>query len=114
MSAVDEPIISGLPPRATRVQAKAYLLSAPGRAVPAVEVGQIVDALWLDGGRLGIRPDVAAAQVAHETGMLTFTGQVRAEQRNPAGIGATNDGAAGLTFPNWREGIRAYFVHPVA
>lgn len=48
--------------------------------------------------KYGIRGDVAFAQAIHETGYFRFGGQVRKEQNNFAGLGATNDGASGASF----------------
>ncbi|MCM1257811.1 MAG: glucosaminidase domain-containing protein [Roseburia sp.] len=59
----------------------------------------------------GVRAEVIFAQVCLETGYLSFGGQVKAEQCNFSGLGATDDGAAGATFKNVRTGIRAQVQH---
>lgn len=59
----------------------------------------------------GVRAEVIFAQVCLETGYLQFGGQVSASQCNFAGLGATDDGAAGATFANVRIGIRAQVQH---
>lgn len=59
----------------------------------------------------GVRAEVIFAQICLETGYLQFGGQVRAEQCNFSGIGATDDGAAGATFSSVRIGIRAQVQH---
>lgn len=59
----------------------------------------------------GVRAEVIFAQVCLETGYLQFGGQVSAEQCNFAGLGATDDGAAGATFSSVRIGIRAQVQH---
>ena len=59
----------------------------------------------------GVRADVAFAQMLDETGYLNFGGDVRIDQFNFAGIGATGGGAAGNRFSNVREGIRAQIQH---
>lgn len=59
----------------------------------------------------GVRAEVIFAQVCLETGYLQFGGQVSAEQCNFSGIGATDDGAAGATFPDVATGIRAQVQH---
>ena len=51
------------------------------------------------------------AQICHETAYLQFGGQVKAEQCNFGGLGATDDGAAGGIFPDVRTGIRAQVQH---
>ncbi len=59
----------------------------------------------------GIRPEVAFCQSMKETGFLKFGGQVKPDQYNYAGIGATDDGASGATFTNVRMGVRAQIQH---
>lgn len=114
MTIADEPIIGGGPATATLDRARAYLLAAPGRLLTVAEVGAIVDACYWLAGPLGIRWDLALAQTCHETRRYLFGGQVALTQHNPAGIGATNDGSPGLSYPDWRTGLAAYFVHLLA
>lgn len=64
-----------------------------------------------EGAAEGVRGDVAFFQAMHETGWLKFGGQVSPEQNNFAGIGATNDGAAGATFETPEYGVRAQIQH---
>lgn len=59
----------------------------------------------------GIKAEVIFAQNCLETGYLQFGGQVSASQCNFAGLGATDDGAAGATFENVKIGIRAQVQH---
>lgn len=59
----------------------------------------------------GVRAEVIYAQSMHETAYLQFGNQVSAEQCNFGGLGATNDGAAGATFPDVRVGLRAQIQH---
>ena len=59
----------------------------------------------------GVRAEVIFAQICLETGYLQFGGQVSAEQCNFSGLGATDDGAAGATFPDVATGIRAQVQH---
>lgn len=59
----------------------------------------------------GVRAEVLFAQSMHETGWLQFGGQVSPEQCNFGGLGATNDGAAGASFPDVRTGLRAQVQH---
>jgi hypothetical protein len=59
----------------------------------------------------GFRTSIAAAQMLHETGFFQFGGQVSPEQNNFAGLGATNDGAAGASFPGVDEGVLAVMCH---
>ncbi len=59
----------------------------------------------------GVRPEVVYCQVMHETGNLKFGGDVKIEQFNFAGIGATGGGASGNSFKDVRTGIRAQVQH---
>lgn len=59
----------------------------------------------------GIRGEVAFCQAMLETGYLKFGGDVKKEQYNFAGLGATGGGAQGATFPDIRTGIRAQIQH---
>lgn len=59
----------------------------------------------------GVRGEVAFCQAMLETGYLKFGGDVKKEQYNFAGLGATGGGAQGATFPDIRTGIRAQIQH---
>ena len=59
----------------------------------------------------GIRAEVAFCQAMLETGWLRFGGDVKAEQCNFAGIGATGGGNPGNSFVDVRTGIRAQIQH---
>ena len=64
----------------------------------------------------GIRPEVAWAQTMLETNWLKFGGQVDISQFNFAGLGATDNGAAGADFSGYgnqavRMGVRAQIQH---
>lgn len=58
-----------------------------------------------------VNHDVALAQMLLETNYLRFTGQVRREQYNFAGIGAVNDRNVGNWFATERLGVRAHIQH---
>ncbi len=59
----------------------------------------------------GVDPGVVFVQAMTETGWLRFGGDVKAEQCNFAGIGATGGGVKGATFSSVREGLRAQVQH---
>ena len=59
----------------------------------------------------GVKAEVAFCQAMNETGFLKFGGQVSITQYNFAGMGATDDGAAGASFTNVRTGVRAQVQH---
>lgn len=59
----------------------------------------------------GVRAEVLFAQVMLETGGMQYKGDVRMEQCNFGGLGATGNGVTGETFPNVRTGLRAQVQH---
>lgn len=59
----------------------------------------------------GVRADVAFALMVHETGFLNFTGDVKPQQNNFGGLGATGAGEEGAVFLSMREGITAVVQH---
>jgi hypothetical protein len=60
--------------------------------------------------RFGIRADVAWAQMVHETGYGRYGGDVKPEQNNMAGIGATG-GVPGNSWTTAELGVAAHYVH---
>jgi len=63
------------------------------------------------GEALGIRWDVAFFQMILETGALRFTGDVRPNQNNFAGLGASGGGAHGERFADMSSGVKAHLQH---
>jgi hypothetical protein len=68
------------------------------------------------GDQLGIRWDFAFYQMVVETGALSYwrgsrAGDVRAEQLNFAGLGATGNGERGESFKDIETGVRAHLEH---
>lgn len=59
----------------------------------------------------GVDPALAFTQSMKETGFLKFTGQVKIDQFNFAGMGVTDASTNGDSYQNVREGIRAYVQH---
>lgn len=59
----------------------------------------------------GIRGDVAFAQALLETNYFRFTGVVKTEQNNFAGIGAIGGGHQGARFDSPEEGVLAHLQH---
>jgi len=97
---------------ATLAQMRAHL--ARVTTLSGNDIDEIATGYYEYGAVFGVSADGALAQCLHETNNLHFGGQVSASQHNMAGIGATNDGAAGLSWPTWRAGIRAHFIHLLA
>jgi len=63
------------------------------------------------GEELGIRWDMAFFQMILETGALSYTGDVRANQNNFAGLGASGGGRHGERFPDIQSGVKAHLQH---
>ena len=89
-----------------------------GAAYPAVyaEKGaatgtDFVNQLWQAAIDEGVRPELLYAQVMVETGNLRFGGDVLPEQCNFGGLGATGNGARGLSFDTVLKGLRAQALH---
>ena len=63
------------------------------------------------GEPLGIRWDMAFFQMILETGSLSYTGDVRPNQNNFAGLGATGKKNPGESFENVSSGVKAHLQH---
>lgn len=59
----------------------------------------------------GVKAEVVFAQAMKETGYLQFGGDVKIQQFNFAGLGATGNGVPGEQFADVRTGIRAQVQH---
>lgn len=77
----------------------------------AKNLEKFCDTVISESEKEGVRAEVIFAQICLETGYLQFGGQVSASQCNFAGLGATDDGAAGATFSSVKVGIRAQVQH---
>ena len=77
----------------------------------APDINTFVNILIEEANAEGVRAEVAFAQIMNETGWLQFGGDVKVNQCNFGGIGATGGGTPGNTFSNVREGIRVNIQH---
>jgi len=59
----------------------------------------------------GVNHDIAFVQMCLETGFLRYGGDVKPNQNNYCGLGATGGGEPGLSFPEPRIGVRAQIQH---
>ena len=64
-----------------------------------------------EAGYEGVDHDIAWSQMCLETGFLSFTGLVKPEWNNFAGLGAIGPEQPGLIFPDPRTGVRAQIQH---
>ncbi|WP_165443649.1 N-acetylmuramoyl-L-alanine amidase [Olsenella sp. Marseille-P4559] len=70
-------------------------------AYGASTVEEFVDRLWDAAVAEGVRPEVVYAQAMVETGYLKFGGDVKIEQCNFCGLGATGSGNSGADFSSY-------------
>jgi N-acetylmuramoyl-L-alanine amidase len=70
-------------------------------AYGASTVEEFIDKLWAAAVAEGVRPEVVYAQAMVETGYLQFGGDVKIEQCNFCGLGATGPGNPGADFSSY-------------
>jgi hypothetical protein len=111
------------------------ILAGPGNAVPqCVTPGRLMALLKLRnpelnrrydsiatqymrfGEQFGVRWDIAFYQMILETGALSYwrgsrAGDVKPDQNNFAGLGATGNGVRGESFKDIETGVRAHLEH---
>ena len=92
-------------PKVKLEQAKAFISARNPEYVG------IVDAYYDIATIYKIRPEVAISQAAKETGFFHFGNDVKPEQNNFAGIGATGGGVPGASFPSKEMGVEAHLQH---
>lgn len=73
--------------------------------------GSVAAEYMRHGDALGLRWDIAFFQMLLETGNLTYTGDVKPQQNNFAGLGATGGGARGESFADVSSGVLAHLQH---
>ncbi|PWV95177.1 N-acetylmuramoyl-L-alanine amidase [Paenibacillus cellulosilyticus] len=93
----------------TSVRTKDELVQFVKKVNPAFKE-EIAAAFLSIGAKYGVRGDVAFVQSIHETNWFRFGGDVKAEQNNFAGLGATG-GVAGNSFPTITAGVTAQIQH---
>ena len=109
-------------PTASRQQVIATMVSTyngSGRAYPSSALSEggaataqdFFTTLYDEAVSEGISPELLFAQVMKETAWLQFGGDVRIQQFNFGGLGATGGGAAGASFPSVQIGLRAQVQH---
>jgi len=100
---------NAVPACATPGRLAAYLKSRNGELDKRFE--RIGVEYMRHGEALGLRWDYAFFQMLVETGNLTYTGDVDADQNNFAGIGATGGGEQGERFKSVSDGVKAHLQH---
>ena len=99
---------------ATEEQMLTYLLRRNPKPKLTGMPEELVHAYYEEAEHEGVRPDLALAQAFKETGFFAYGGDVDWRQNNFCGLGATGNGAKGLSFPNIRTGARAHIQHLLA
>lgn len=88
-------------------QALAFVISRTANAKYTNDIiRQIVETTYRICESEGVRADLALCLMCKETGFFTYGGDVRPEQWNFGGIGATG-GVPGLSFPTLEAGVAA-------
>jgi hypothetical protein len=98
-----------VPACATPGRLMAYLRLRNPKANPRFE--SVATEYMRHGEELGLRWDIAFFQMILETGALGFGGDVRADQNNFAGLGASGGGAHGERFKDISSGVKAHLQH---
>lgn len=76
----------------------------------------LAEIFWRLSPLVGVRPEVAYAQAAHETGYGHFGRAVTPEHRNTCGLKVRDPGAddaadSHARFPTWEVGVQAHLDH---
>jgi hypothetical protein len=79
----------------------------PGSPCLTVSVKDLTAYFVWEGNVENVRGDIAFAQSIVETAWFRYGGQVQCGQNNYAGLGATDGGAQGASFPDADTGVRA-------
>ncbi|MFZ1989864.1 MAG: glucosaminidase domain-containing protein, partial [Alphaproteobacteria bacterium] len=98
-----------VPACATPGRLMAYLRSRNAHTDPRYDA--VATEYMRYGEELGIRWDIAFFQMILETGALSYTGDVRADQNNFAGLGAAGHGQHGERFADIPSGVKAHLQH---
>lgn len=112
VSEYDDSIIGT--PMASQQQCVDYLLSINPNPDISVTPQELVAYYYEEGGREGIRPDVAFAQALKETGFFRYGGTVTSDQNNYCGLGTTSSQVKGAYFGSAQLGVRAQIQHLLA
>jgi hypothetical protein len=84
-----------------------YLLARPHGSYSDQAVAKIAKLYFDTASSVGVDPLLAVSQMVVETGGLTSDWS-QPPRRNPAGIGVTGAPGAGLSFPTWKDAVRAH------
>jgi hypothetical protein len=96
------------PAQVTVGQAETFIVSrATGTPYPESTVRDIVRATWRICESEGVRADLAIGLMCKETGFFAYGGDVKADQWNFGGVGATGVGVPGVRFMSVEAGVKA-------
>lgn len=94
---------------ATPGRLMSYLKSSNEKLDPKFEA--VATEYMRQGEELGVRWDYAFFQMLLETAYLRYSGDVKPDQNNFAGLGATGGGVHGESFKDIASGARAHLQH---
>ena len=105
--------------KSTIVSKLVMMYSKRGRVYPsevfgqggAADIQRFCEILYEESVTENVKPEVVFGQAMKETGYLQYGGDVKPEQYNFAGLGATGNGVSGASFVDVREGLRAQVQH---
>jgi hypothetical protein len=98
----------------TLQRAIAFMVAQPDRVLSPEECGQFAGAIARACAHFGVKFSPRFVQAMVETNNGRYGGQVRVEQKNIGGIGATDDGAAGISNPTWEVAGHVFVAHSLA
>ena len=113
-------LAAGLPEVKVNANNQVPVCATPGRMMELVRMRNpgvshrfdtVATEYMRHGEELGIRWDMAFFQMVLETGALSFTGDVRPDQNNFAGLGASGGGKRGERFSDVSSGVKAHLQH---
>ena len=112
-AAPDSITITG-PAEATQEQMVRFIKKRNPQPRLTCSIEEIVNYYYQEGGREGIRPDVALCQALKETGFFAYGGDVAPKQNNFCGLGTTGHHVPGHSFATAQLGVRAHIQHLLA
>lgn len=115
MSISQYPLLaSGTPKDPGLADAVQYLLTRPSRVLTDRGIGEFAGSIAEACNYYGVAFWPRFVQACLETNDARYGGQVKVTQFNIGGIGATDDGAAGISNTDWAQAGRVFVAHSLA
>ncbi|BAZ41707.1 cell wall hydrolase/autolysin [Calothrix sp. NIES-4101] len=103
---IDKIMSSG---KTTKEQLESFLKNNHNNAL--IQFPDITQLYIDEANKEGVNYDIAFSQMCLETDYLRFSGDIKAEQNNFAGLGTVGGGSESATFESARIGVRAHIQH---